>query len=128
MQYFYFYLQIENIESSKEKFCVFITAFFKSKELVISPTYCKQKEFLSIYNDYTHIKFHLIVALDKVNYIWLPRFSLPEIISDNELFRVHNLGSNLMLNEAGGVLIDEMEASLVWVLNTISILKKVKVV
>ena len=57
MQYFYFYLQIENIESSKEKFCVFITAFFKSKELVISPTYCKQKEFLSIYNNYTCINF-----------------------------------------------------------------------
>jgi hypothetical protein len=66
--------------------------------------------------------------LDKVKYIWLPRFSLPEIISDNELFKVHNFGSNLMLNEAGGVLIDEMEASLVWVLNTISILKKVKVI
>ena len=57
MQYFYFYLQIESIESSKEKFCVFITAFFKSKELVSSPTYGKLKEFVSIYNDYIYLNF-----------------------------------------------------------------------
>ena len=85
---------------------VFITAFFRYlDETAVTPA----------------------VAVYDFNFIWLPRFSIVDIISDSELESKISITSGLTIKEAAGVLFDELEKTMIWLLTNWRVVQNSKV-
>jgi hypothetical protein len=90
----------DNVEPS-----VFITAFLRySEETSVTP----------------------VMAAHNFNFIWLPRFSIADIISDTELESQMVITTGLTVREAAGVLFDELEKTMIWVLTNWKVLDNLK--